>query len=83
MVNSDKEEYEMNLRWRPNVEERSGGVEQQPPFRPLGTEYPSSEDSTSDFLHREHPADFASFFSNYNPKSERRGICDVCGYVSE
>ncbi|KAM7534886.1 hypothetical protein Aperf_G00000113594 [Anoplocephala perfoliata] len=77
MVNPDKEEYEMDLRWRANVEGGSGGVERQPPFRLPGAEYPSSEDSGSEFLHRGHPVDSApDFFSDYNPKSGGCGICE-------
>lgn len=80
MVDPKQEEYEMDLRWRANSNDPQN---QQSPFQPR-PEYPSSEESSFEFFHRMHPVDSEpDFFSSYNPRPERRGICDLCGYVSE
>ncbi|VDL43352.1 unnamed protein product [Hymenolepis diminuta] len=81
MVDTKQEEYEMDLRWRANSNDPQN---QQSPFHQSRPEYPSSEESSFEFLHRMHPVDSEpDFFSSYNPRPERRGICDLCGYISE
>lgn len=91
VMNSKEEELEMNLRMRANGGGGSGdGVQQMPtlPPQPLTyMAYSSSEDIGSEYPNRIDPINQAlyasDFFSNYNPRTGPRGICDLCGYVEE
>ncbi|VDM26133.1 unnamed protein product [Hydatigera taeniaeformis] len=91
VMDSEKEEYEMNLRMRANGGDSSGGGFQQPsvlpPQPPPYMTYPFYGNLGSQCPNGTDPINQAScapdFFSNYSPQTEPRGICDLCGYVEE
>lgn len=87
MVDSDKEEYEMDLRMRANSSGGNDVLQQHPTLsRPSPqVKYPSSEESSLDYTNATHSPNEAppDFFSNYDPRSENRGFCGFWGCIEE
>ncbi|KAH9278325.1 hypothetical protein ECG_09080 [Echinococcus granulosus] len=83
-MNSEKQEYEMDLRMRANGGGSGEGFQKLPtlsPQPPPYTTHPSSENLSSKYLNQVPYS--SDFFSSYSPRSQLKGICDLCGYVEE